>query len=162
MRTAWIVCRFESGTPSAGVLNWAAVTSPTALDLLAVTYAGSQFVAVGYGGDGNDHMYGDDANDSLYGGAGQDQGTGQNGDAQPVVAAEFLERFGQLPLSGVAEGIALFGVVHGYTCHDAGAVFLAVDPDHPARRRSTASLISGMRSLPKYMSSPPTKIVGEP
>ncbi len=30
------------------------------------------------------------------------------------------------------------------------------------RRRSTASLISGMRSLPKYMSSPPTKIVGEP
>ncbi len=34
--------------------------------------------------------------------------------------------------------------------------------DHHARRRSTASLISGMRSLPKYMSSPPTKIVGEP
>ena len=30
------------------------------------------------------------------------------------------------------------------------------------RRRSTASRISGMRSLPKYMSSPPTNMVGEP
>ena len=33
---------------------------------------------------------------------------------------------------------------------------------HARRRRSTASRISGMRSLPKYMSSPPTNMVGEP
>jgi len=36
------------------------------------------------------------------------------------------------------------------------------ESDYVRFSRSTASRISGMRSFPKYMSSPPTNIVGEP
>ena len=81
------------------------------------------------------------------------------------VGGDALDRLRQFPLAGVAQSVAFGGVVHRDAGNGTGlAAIVRRDKDqaHFARRRSTASRISGTRSLPKYMSSPPTNMVGDP
>ena len=109
----------------------------------------------------SDRIMADEARHFLHVGAADEgffAGAGQDDDAQAIDGGDALDRLRQFALAGVAQRVALAGLLTVTVATNRSSM---VGFDH-LRRRSTASLISGMRSLPKYMSSPPTKIVGEP